>query len=104
HVLDLARTLHTDTAAAAVPAVLLARLNQVEAALVTGIAAEPVGAAPPLACAQALKRLRFERERAEVQQEIDRLQDQGAEGDSRRIEALWQRKMDLVQRIETLST
>jgi DNA primase len=104
HVLDLARTLHTDTAAAAVPAVLLARLNQVEAALVTGIAAEPVGAAPPLACAQALKRLRFERERAEVQQEIDRLQDQGAGGDSRRIEALWQRKMDLVQRIETLST
>jgi hypothetical protein len=57
-----------------------------------------------LACVQALKRLRYERERAEVQQEIDRLQDQGAGDDSHRLEALWARKMDLVQRIETLST
>ncbi len=69
----------------------------------TGIAAEPAPAAPPLACVQALKRLRYERERAEVQREIDQLQDQGGSGDSRQLEALWQRKMDLLQRIETLS-
>jgi hypothetical protein len=52
---------------------------------------------------QALKRLRYERERAEVQREIDRLQDQGGSGDSRQLETLWQRKMDLLQRIESLS-
>jgi DNA primase len=103
HVLDLARSLHTDSAAAVTPAALLARLNQVETALVTGIAAEAAGAAPALACVQALKRLRYERERAEVQQEIDRLQDAGVADGGRQLEALWRRKMGLLQRIESLS-
>jgi hypothetical protein len=71
--------------------------------LVTGIASETAAAAPPLACVHALKRLRYERERAEVQREIDQLQDQGGGGDARRLDELWQRKLQLVQRIESLS-
>jgi len=102
HVLEMARSLHGESSAAA-PSSLLARLNKVEAALVTGIAAEPAPAAPPLACVQALKRLRYDRERSEVQREIDQLQDQGAAGESGRLEALWQRKRALLQRIESLS-
>jgi DNA primase len=104
HVLELARSVHGNSAAAGVgPTDLLARLNKVEAALVTGIAAESAAAAPPLACVQALKRLRYERERAEVQREIDQLQDQGEGGDGSRLEALWERKKDLLHRIESLS-
>lgn len=103
HVLGVARTLHADPAAEVSPSALLARLNKVEGALVTGIAAEPAPPAPPLSCAQTLRRLRFERERAEVQREIDRLQDQGPSAEPGRIEALWQRKKQLLHRIEQLS-
>jgi DNA primase len=102
HVLEMARSLHGESTGA-IPASLLGRLNKVEAALVTGIATEPAPAAPALACAHALKRLRYERERAEVQREIDELQDQGTSGADGRLEALWQRKKTLLQRIESLS-
>ncbi|MBE3071720.1 MAG: toprim domain-containing protein, partial [Acidobacteria bacterium] len=102
HVLELARTLHAELSGAVSPTALLARLNKVEGTLVTGIAAEPGPAAPPLACAHALKRLRFERERADLQREIDRLQDQGEAGEPGQLEALWQRKKLLVRWMESL--
>ena len=47
-----------------------------------------------------LKRRRFDRERAEVQREIDRLQEAGAAGHDHEIDALWERKKDLLQRLD----
>ena len=102
HVLGLARTLHEEGGGVVSPPTLLERLNSVEGALVTGLAAEPAPAGPPVACAHALKRLRFERERADVQREIDHLQDQGEAGEPGKLDALWQRKKSLLRRIEAL--
>jgi len=81
------------------PAAFLARLSTKEAELVTGIASAPAAPASPHECALALKRLRFEREGAAVQQEIDRLQQAGCGGD---IDQLWQQKHELLQRIAAL--
>jgi DNA primase len=83
------------------PQTLVERLNQEEADLVSGIGASPARPAPADACVQALKRLRYERERAAVQREIDQLQESGHGGDAR-IDALWRQKKDLSQRIEAL--
>jgi DNA primase len=100
-VLDLARKLNEDKGFS--PAVLLERLNMVESRLVTGVASE---AEPPvheaLDCARIIKRLRYERERAAVQREIDRLQQLGAAQHGAQIDALWARKRDLLHRIEAL--
>ncbi len=81
------------------PAAFLARLSKEEAELVTGIASAPSSPAPAHECALALKRLRFEREGAAVQQEIDRLQQAGQGGE---IDRLWQRKHELLQRMAAL--
>ena len=50
----------------------------------------------------ALKKCRFDRERAEVQREIDRLQEQGGARYEDEIVTLWARKKDLLQRIEEM--
>jgi DNA primase len=99
-ILDLARGLH-DVAPGDVPSALLARLNMEEARLVTGIAAESAAAAPAAECADALRRLRYERESADLQRRIDGLQ--STAGSDAEIAVLWQRKMELVRRIEQLS-
>ena len=85
------------------PAALLQRLSTVSAQLVTSIAATPTPPALPLDCARALKRLRWERERAALQREIDRLQAMGAGEHGNEIDALWQKKKDLLLRIEQLT-
>jgi len=100
-ILELARGLH-EAAPDDVPSVLLTRLNMEEARLVTGIAAEPQAAAPVAECTAALKRLRYERESADLQRRIDGLQSSAAP--DAEIAALWQRKMELVRRIGQLST
>jgi hypothetical protein len=46
--------------------------------------------------------LRCEREHTAIQREIDRLQELGAAQHGARIDALWARKKDLLQRIEGL--
>jgi DNA primase len=81
------------------PGAFLARLTNEETRLVTGIAAEPAHPASARDCALALKRLRFEREGAAVQREIDRVQESGGGDD---IDRLWQQKRELLQRIATL--
>jgi DNA primase len=86
-----------------IPSTLLQRLSTVNVQLVTSIAATASPPAPPLECARALKRLRWERERAAIQREIDRLQELGAGRHEREIEALWVKKKDLMHRIEELS-
>ena len=98
-ILELARTLH-DGPVDFLPSALLQRLSTVNAQLVTSIAATSDPPAPPLACVHALKRLRWERERAAIQREIDRLQEQGAGQHGKEIDALWQKKKDLLHRIE----
>jgi hypothetical protein len=101
-ILEVARTLH-DQPIGALPSALLQRLSTVNAQLVTSIAATASPPAPPAACTRALKRLRWERERAALQREIDRLQQLGASQHGHEIDTLWQRKKDLLHRIEELT-
>jgi DNA primase len=102
-VFEVARTLH-DQPPDLLPSTLIQRLSTMNAQLVTRIA---TGKAPPATivsnCIRALKALRFDRERAAIQREIDRLQQLGAPQHGDEIESLWQRKKDLLHRIEELT-
>jgi DNA primase len=102
HVLLVARSLQ-DLPAADVPPALLARLNTMESQIVAGIAAGSAAPAPAGDCARALQRLRLERRLAEVQREIDRLQETAGVAGDQQIEVLWRGKREIVQRIESLS-
>jgi DNA primase len=79
-VLDLARKLNEDKGFS--PSVLLERLTMGEAQLVTSVASE---SEPPTLsiefCARAVRKARYERERALVQREIERLQNDGSAAD-----------------------
>jgi DNA primase len=100
-VLDLARKLDQDRGFS--PLVLFERLSAAESQLVTAAASEGEPHVHDAAeCARILRRLRYERERAAVQGEIDRLQQAGAEQPGR-LEELLVRKYDLIQRIEGLA-
>jgi DNA primase len=102
-VFQVARTLHAEPPEL-LPSTLIQRLSTMNAQLVTRIA---TGTAPPATivsnCIRAFKALRFDRERAAIQREIDRLQQLGALQHGDEIESLWQRKKDLLHRIEELT-
>jgi DNA primase len=101
-VLDLARELDKDRRFS--PSLLFEGLTAAEATLVTGVAAEGAPHAHDAdECARILRRLRFERERAAVQAEIDRLQQLGPGQPADRLEELLRWKYDLIQRIEGLA-
>jgi DNA primase len=102
HVLDVARSLH-DGAGLHAPGALLERLNEEEARLVAAIAAENACPAPVEECVRALRLLRYDRERAALQREIDRLQEEASPATVARIEELGLQKVDLKRRIEALS-
>jgi DNA primase len=97
-ILELARDVHRE--GAPLPSAWLGRLTMMEAQLATGIAADPV---PPVLdlseCVRELKRLRYDREQAALQREINRLQELGAAAHGAEINALWARKLELLQRI-----
>ena len=100
-VLDLARELNQNKRFS--PSVLLERLNSMDSQLVTAIASEREPHVTDAdGCARIIKRLRCEREHTAIQREIDRLQELGAAQHGDRIDALWARKLDLLQRIEGL--
>jgi DNA primase len=100
-VLDLAAKLNEDKGFS--PTAFFQRLTEREAQLVTGIAAEPEAPALSLEhCARQFKRARYERERAAVQQEIDRLQRSGQAAGSE-INGLLARNGDLGRLIQALS-
>lgn len=102
-IFEMARSLHGETPEG-LPSALIQRLSTEDAQMVTTIASEP---APPATlvdeCVRAMKRLRFDRERAAIQREIDRLQELGATQHGNEIDNLWQRKKDLLHRIEDLT-
>ncbi len=86
----------------AVPGTLADRLSADEAALVSAIAAETTAPAAVNDCGLELRRLRYARERAALQDEIDRRQRDGTPGALAEIDGLWRQKRDLLQRIEAL--
>ena len=89
--------------AGTLPEALIERLSTTEAALVQEIARQEGAPADPADCVKTLKKQRYDRERAQVQREIDRLQEEGAGRYEREITALLERKLDLAHRIEILA-
>jgi DNA primase len=100
-ILDQARALQ-EWPAGSLPSTLIERLNKGEVRLVEEIGRQPHPPGDPHDCVRALKRLRYNRERAAVQREIDRLQEEGAANHETEIVALWDRKKALLQQIEAL--
>ena len=88
--------------AEALPSTLSERLTKGEARVVEELGRPSSAPADPSDCVRTLKKRRFDRERADVQREIDRLQEEGAARYEEQIVALWARKRDLLQRIEAL--
>jgi DNA primase len=85
------------------PEALIERLNEGEAGLVHEISRQPhPPALRPGDCVSELRRLRYVRERTEVQREIDRLQEEGASRHADEIVALLNRKQGLAERIDAL--
>jgi hypothetical protein len=99
-VLDLAHKLNEDKGFT--PSALLERLSTVDAQLVAAIASESEAHVHDAdGCVRIIKRLRYERERAAIQREIDRLQEFGGQS-GEQLQELLVRKYDLIQRIEGL--
>ena len=99
-ILDLAQKLNEDKGFS--PSALLERLSTVDAQLTTAIASEgEAHVRDAHDCVRILKRLRWERERAAIQREIDRLQEVGAR-DGEKLQELLVRKYVVIQRIEAL--
>jgi DNA primase len=98
-ILEMAQSLH-ESGVEDAPAALLARLSTEEARLVIGIAAEPARPVPAAESAAELRLLRFERERAALQREIEALQSNGASDG--RMSELGQRKVELSREINRL--
>jgi len=82
---------------------LMERLSRAETDLVGSVAEAEHAPAPAGECARTLKKIRRERERASLQQEINRIQAEGGTVTDR-IDALWQQKMQLSHEIEELNT
>jgi DNA primase len=102
NVLSVARSLK-ELSSDGFPATWLQRLSTMDGQLVTSIAADSTPTAPAHECARAIKRGRCERELAGLQRQIDRLQALGADQHGNEINALWQKKIALLRRIEALT-
>ena len=89
--------------ASQLPDALIGRLSKGEAAFVEEIARQPGAPADAADCVRTLKKLRYDRERAAVQREIDRLQEAGGARHEEEIMALWERKKALLHRMEAIS-
>ncbi|HYE84893.1 MAG TPA: DNA primase [Vicinamibacterales bacterium] len=99
HLLTTARDL--EVAAEDVPATLMERLSTQEAELLASVAAEPSPPAVlPDLCVVALKYLRLERQLAEVQRELNRLQNVGDTGPA--LMDLLHRKQHMIRVLEAM--
>jgi DNA primase len=83
---------------ARLPSALFERLSTVNAQLVTSIAATPTPPAPATECVRAIKRLRWARECAAIEDEIERLQKERIDGPE--LNELLLRKTAVKQQIE----
>jgi DNA primase len=100
-ILRQARSLQ-GTPAESLPQTLLERLTKGEARVVDELGQPPRPPADPADCVRTLKKRRFDRERADVQREIDRLQEEDAARYDQEIVSLWAKKKVLLERIEAL--
>jgi DNA primase len=89
--------------AAGLPAALIERLTQGEAALVGEIARDPRPPADPTDCMATLKRLRLERELGDVRTEIRRLQEADAVTHDGAITELLGRQKALIKGLEAMA-
>ncbi len=106
--LRTARILHTARSLATVPAAgapetLRERLEAEDARLLSTIEQEAVAAADVEDCGIELRKRRYNREREDLQEEIDRRQQDGSHDALREIDDLWARKKHLLKRIEELA-
>jgi DNA primase len=81
-----------------IPAALVERLSKGEAALVREIADQAGAPADPADCVKTLRKQRYDRERAQIQREIDRLQETGGGHYTDQLDELL-RKKEALQRI-----
>ncbi len=84
------------------PTTLVERLSTGEAGLVEEICRQTSPPAAAADCVRALKKIRVDRELAEIQRELARLQEQDPAAESSRIDAVLVRKQALVARRESL--
>ena len=84
------------------PALLRERLSEAERALFEQAAAGEQPPAAPGDCVNALKRMRLERERAALQDEIDRAATRSGADDT--LSGLWAKKKELLRRLEELGS
>jgi hypothetical protein len=83
------------------PTALLARLSEEEVRWLTRVGTEATEPAPVTECVRTLRQMRYERERAMVQDELERLQAEGSAADPE-IDHLLRRKFELIERIAAL--
>jgi DNA primase len=84
------------------PGTLVERLSKGEAGLVEEICRQASPPAAAVDCVRALKKIRVDRELADIQRELARLQEQGPAADGGRIDAVLVRKQALLARRESL--
>jgi len=83
------------------PGLLRERLNESERALLERAAGAEAATAKADDCVHAIKRLRYERERTALQDEIDRLQEPSTRpADDATLRQLWTRKKELLSKLE----
>ena len=100
-ILQQARSLQ-ETPTESLPQTLLERLTKGEAQVVQQLKLPSSCPANPLACVRTLKKRRCDREQADLQREIDRLQEEGAARFDDEIVSLLAKKKVLLQRSESL--
>lgn len=93
-----------DLAPEHIPSSVLRRLSEQDAALVTGLAAATTPPATSIDdCVNTLRRMRLDREQAELQRQINSLQGQGDGRNDGEIERLFDRKIRLLRQMEELT-
>ncbi len=85
-----------------IPRTLVERLSKGETAVIEEICRQADSPAAAVDCVRALKKLRVDRELAEIQRELSRLQELGPAAESGRMDALLVRKQALLHRRESL--
>jgi len=86
----------------AVPQTLVERLSKGEAQVVEDICRQASRPAAAADCVRAIKKIRVDRELADVQRELDRLQEQGQAAEAGRMDTVLKKKQALLARRESL--